>query len=488
MADLDLRFHTWRDDPSAPRHRSLWIEQALAKHPGLSAPFEGDAQADVCIIGGGFTGLWTAIRLREQSPSTSVTLLEADFCGAGASGRNSGGTGTWWGKLSALIRLVGRDEALTVLNASIQAVRDIEAFTQAHGIDCHLRHGPSVWAATAPAQVGAWELAFRAAETMGLQPPWRRLEPHELRRWFGECGPTLAGVVDEHGTWVHPALLARGLYRTAISMGVRIYERTPVTQVHGDATGLTVHTERGRLRTDQVVLAANAWMAHLPEFRPHIAVMSSDIVATDPIPEILKRHGLRERPNSVNSRMMLNYGGITSDGRVYLGRGGGSIAFNGRVTAKFDRSPKQMAEVEADFRYLYPELNDVPITTGWSGPVDRSTTGLPWFGRLKADTRVSYGIGYSGHGVGATALGGRILASLVLGRQDQWMAVGECLQHARRGSFPPEPVRYVGAHLVRAAVARKELAERERRQPSRLDKALAKLAPATISEFKPRPA
>lgn len=167
----------------------------------------------MCIVGGGFTGLWTAIRLREQEPTLSIAILEADFCGAGASGRNSGAIGNWWSKLPALIRLVGQEDALTLLHASIDAVHDVETFVARHDIDCALRRSAAVWSATAAVQIGAWDAAFAAAAQVGLQPPWRRLDEAELRRLYGHRGPTLAGVVDDHAVRAQPAQLARGRKR-----------------------------------------------------------------------------------------------------------------------------------------------------------------------------------------------------------------------------------------------------------------------------------
>jgi len=483
---LDLHMQRWRA-PTDSTPRAIWIEEALARGNALSPPLDFAGRYQVCIVGGGFTGLWTAIRLREQDPALSIAILEADFCGAGASGRNSGAIGSWWSKLPALIRLVGQDDAVTILKASVAAVQDVEDFVVSHRIDCALRRSAALWSATAPAQIGAWEAACAAAEQVGMQAPWRRLDQAQLRQFCGDRGPWLAGVVDEHALRVQPAMLARGLRAQALTMGIDIFERSPVTRISGRTDSLSVYTQQGRVACERLVLAANAWMAHLPEFHPHIAVVSSDIVATDPIPELLARRGMLRRPHGVNSRLMLNYGGITPDGRVYLGRGGGSIAFRGRIDRRFDYCPRQAAEVQADFRYLYPELDDVPITRAWAGPIDRATTGLPWFGRLEACSGVYYGIGYSGHGVGASALGGRILASMLLGKQDDWATVGQCLKRARRGRFPPEPVRFVGGHAVRAAVVRKEQAEREGRRPTRLDQALAALAPATISQARPAP-
>jgi len=303
---------------------------------------------------------------------------------------------------------------------------------------------------------------------------------------FGK-GPYLAGVVEDRVTRAQPAMLARGLRRVAINMGVDVFEQSPVEHISGEPDRLTVRTREGVITADRVVLAANAWMAHLPEFRPYVMVISSDIVITDPIPDLLEQHGFRNRPGGHNSRLMLNYGGITPDGRVYVGRGGGTLAFAARIGPAFDFSPKQAAEVTDDFRFLYPELRDVPIARAWAGPVDRSTTGLPWFGALEADARVHYAIGYTGHGVGASALAGRILAAAVLSHNDEWGSLADCFRRARQGRYPPEPLRYVAGRIVRASVARKERAERDGRTPWRIDKSLARLAPATISDFRKRP-
>lgn len=483
---LNLRFRPWRSSRPDERHRSVWIEQAFAREPGWAPRvLEGKQRADVCIVGGGFTGLWTAHRLRDLDPNLRIAIVEADACGSGASGRNSGAMGHWWTKLPALVRMIGAEDAQRVLRASIAILDDMHAFIGEHRIDCELRRVPSVWSATSPASVGAWNGVFRAAESLGLTPPYRVLSKDELRSMFGQ-GPYLAGVVEEGVTRLQPALLARGLRAAAIARGVEIFEHSPVSGIEGGANAITVHAGRGRIVADKVVLAANAWMAHLPEFRPSVVVVSSDIVITDPIPDLLDRLGMRNRPGGVNSRLMLNYGGLTPDGRVYVGRGGGTLAYDAHIGPEFDWSAKQAAEVEEDFRFLYPELREVPVARFWAGPVDRSTTALPWFGRLIEDERVHYAIGYSGHGVAASALGGRILASTLLGRNDEWTSLAECFQRARRGGYPPEPIRYLGGRLVRGAVARKERAEREGREPSAIDKKLAAFAPATITDTRKR--
>ncbi len=479
---MDFQFRPWRGPPKV---RSLWMDNALAREGG-GAPraFAGDATYDVCIVGGGFTGLWTAIRLREFDASMRIAIVEADLCGAGASGRNSGGTGHWWSKLPTLLKALGKEDATFLLNKSVSILDDMADFVAQNDIQCDLRRGSSTWTATSPAQLGAWNGMLKTAEKMGIEAPYTYLTKEQLREQFGS-GPYYAGIVEGGAMRVQPAFLARGLRKIALSRNIDIFENTPVTRIRSDAAGVTVETAQGRISAQQVVLAANAWMAHLPEFRSSVMVVSSDIIITGPIPEILQERGLANRPGSRNSRLMLNYGGKTPDGRVYLGRGGGTIAYDAHIGPEFDYSPKQAKEIEADFRYLYPELRDVPITRGWGGPIDRSTIGLPWFGQL-SDDRIHYAIGFAGHGVSATAVAGRAIAARIMQRTDDWTATADCLWRARQGSFPPEPIRYIGGHFVRAAVLRKELAENAGRKPSAVDTKLASLAPATVTDIATR--
>lgn len=479
--DIDLTFRPWQEPPGGTRPRSLWLKTALADEAGISVErLQGARKVDVCIIGGGFTGLWTANRLLEIAPGTEVAVVEADLCGTGASGRNSGGMGHWWSKLPSLVQRLGRDDAIFVLDKSVAILDDIAEFIAQHQIQCELRRGASVWTATSKAHVGAWDELLRLSEDLGLQAPYRVLDPSELQPMFGR-GPYYAGVVEDGAMRVQPARLAHGLRDVALRHGTTIFEKSPVSRVVSAAEGVIVETAEGKIIAQRVVMAANAWMAHMEPFRRSVMVISSDIIYTDPIPDVLKRHGLMNRPGSRNSQLMMNYGGRTPDGRLYLGRGGGTIAFNANIGPAFDYSPDQAAELEEDFRYLYPDLGDVRIAGGWAGPIDRSTTGLPFFGRL-TDPRVHYAIGYTGHGVAATAMAGHALAAMLAERSNDWTRLADCLQRARYGTFPPEPIRYLGGRVVRAGVLRKERAERGGREPAWLDARLAKLAPATMTD------
>ncbi|MBO9512542.1 MAG: FAD-dependent oxidoreductase [Variovorax sp.] len=487
---IDLQMQPWHAAPRPPTQTSVWVTEALAgENAAPPVPLQGDAAADICIVGGGFTAFWTALRLLEQAPSLSIAIVEAGLCGQGASGRNSGAIGHWWGRLPTLLRLLGKDDALRVLRASVDVLDDVRGFVAAHGIDCDLRLETSVWSTTYPSQAGAWLPMFKAAEAAGVAPPHRPLSAEDMRVLFGEA-PYYQGVAEDNALRVQPAKLLRALRRLALQRGVRVHEASPVGRITGEPAHVRVRTEHGSVRAGKVLLAANAWMAHLPEIRPFVAVTSSDLVVTAPIPELLKQRGLLQRPGGVNSRMMLNYGSLTPAGRVYLGRGGGSIAWGNRMGPAFDFSARMTAEVEQDFRYLYPELRDVPIAAAWSGPIDRSPTGLPWFARMAADPRVHYAVGFSGHGMGATALGGRVLASQLLEREDTWTELGALLARARSGWYPPEPIRFGAAHAIRRAVARRDEALHRGRTPSRLDARLAAMAMSSLPDrlrFAPAP-
>ncbi len=177
---------------------------------------------------------------------------------------------------------------------------------------------------------------------------------------------------------------------------------------------------------------------------------------------------------------MVDYYHVTRGGRVAFGKGGWGIALGGRIGAAFDRDARRARTVEASLRRYYPGLADVPVTHDWSGPIDRTPDSLPLLGRLGGLEHVVYGVGWSGNGVGPSAVGGKVLASLALGRDDEWANYPLVDRSAAR--FPPEPVRYLGAHVVRSAVARKERAEMRGDKASWLASRLARFAPAGIED------
>jgi putative aminophosphonate oxidoreductase len=460
--------------------RSLWLHEALADAD--DAPFlAGEERADVCLVGGGYTGLWCALGLKERAPELDVVLVEADVCGAGPSGRNGGFVLSWWAKFTTLEKRCGAEEAIRLARASAAAVADIGAFCDEHGIDAHYRPDGWLWTATNPAQVDAWKPTVDALAVHG-ERPFVELAPEEVADRAGSPRH-LAGVFEPSAATVQPALLARGLRRVALERGVRIFEHSPVTRLER-STQPRVRTPRGAVSAERVVLATGAWTVQVRELRRALVVVSSDIVATDPVPERLEEIGLRDGLCISDSRLLVHYYRTTRDGRLAFGKGGGTIALGGRIGRAFHGVSPHSTAVDAGFRAIYPQLADVAAPWSWTGPIDRSLDGMPFFGRLCGREDIVYGAGYSGNGVGPSFLGGRILASLALGVDDEWAGAG--LVGGPAGLFPPEPLRYVGGQAVRAAVARKERAEDEARRPSALAVGLARLAPAGLVPLKSR--
>ncbi len=454
------------------RHRSLWLQEALGDAPA-APPLMGAAKADVTIIGGGYVGLWTAIRIKEQDPACDVVVLEQDVCGGGASGRNGGLVLSWWPKLLSLVKLLGEEDALRVGRASETAVEELGLFCEAHTIDAHYRQDGLLWTATTEAQLGRWEGAVKLCEKLGVDA-FERLSPGDVSHRAGSPSH-LAGVLEAKAATVQPALLARGLRRVAGEMGVRIFEGTRVLSFSRELP-VAIRTDQGLLATEKLVIAANAWAAGIKELRNDIAVLSSDMVATAPIPKRLEKIGWTDGEGIMDSQMMLNYYRTTHDGRIAFGKGGWKVAFGGRIGNGFDRNPHWADQVIADLRRRYPMLADVPITHDWCGPIDRTLDGLPIIGRLGGHDHIFCGLGWSGNGVGPSVLAGRVLGSLALGKDDEWSH--NPLVDRTIGRFPPEPIRFAGAHVVREAVLRKELAEAHGKKPHRLAVQLAKLAPA----------
>ena len=403
--------------------------------------------------------------------------MERDICGGGASGRNGGFVLNWWTKLASLVSLCGEADALRVARGAEAAIDDIRAFCDEHGVDAHFRRGGSLWTATSAAQMGSWGPVLALCERLGVAP-FRRLGPEETARRAGS--PVHRdGVFDATAATVQPAALVRGMRRVALEKGVRIYENTEV-RTFSRGRPVVLRAERGTLTAEKLVIAANAWAAGIRELSRALVAITSDMVLTAPIPDRLREIGWTGGECITDSEMMVDYYHATREGRIAFGKGGWGIALGGRIGPAFDRDAQRARTVEADLRRTYPMLADVPVTHDWCGPIDRTRNSLPLLGRFAKAPHIAYGVGWSGNGVGPSVIGGRVLASLVLERDDDWSR--HPLIGRMAGSFPPEPIRFLGAHVVRGAVARKERAEIAGRKPSPIDEALSKLAPAGVED------
>ena len=445
-----------------------WQSGDARWQPHDLVPLTSTEHADVCIVGGGFTGLWTALSTKRLAPDADVVLIEREYCGAGASGRNGGWVNGWDKSLPQLVSRFGRDAALWLLDASRGSVTDIRDTVRDAGIDCDFAMEGGLIAAASPAQAKALRATADAARDLGRDDLIRILGKDEAQAM---CGSPLAeaGELILHAGSVQPALLAQGLRQLAVEAGVRVYEATPMLSLDRTLPAV-VKTPSGAVVADKVVLAAGAWLALFPELRRTIFIIPSHMVATAPSPEVLDRLGwVKGRPFS-DGRTAVHYAQRTGDDRLAFGRGGGRLGFGGRVIPEHFHDRHEIQEIVADMHALLPATRDLAVEWRWGGPVDRTQHGLPWVGTVGPHANVHYGVGYSGNGVAPSNLIGRTLASVALGLRDDY-ALSPLVSDPPT-YLPPEPFRSVGARAVRSAIERCEVVEDQGRRPDPVSRLL----------------
>jgi glycine/D-amino acid oxidase-like deaminating enzyme len=441
------------DRPSvAPGDRpAWWLDNAPPDPP--ASPLVGALEADVAIVGGGYTGLWTALTLKERDPALDVALLEAEFCGFGPSGRNGGFLESFWPGLARLRERVGDEAALAVARASTGVFPAVRAL----GDDVWLRESGMLLVSTTPSQDAAVERAVEAAASLGAQEEAVRLSSDEVAARCSSPRFRCAAHFRSAGT-VQPGALVRALRRAALAGGVQLHEGTRATRVED---GL-VETNGGRVRASEVVVATNAWATGWRPAGRHLTNFGSYVVLTEPVPDALVKIGWTGGEAIVDGRMFVHYFRTTEDQRVLMGSGSGPIGFAGRVDRRFTHDAPSAARAERGLRQLLPALGAARVERAWGGPIDVSADHLPFFGTVPG-TRIHFGAGYSGNGVGPSWLGGQILASLVLGTADEWTRLP--LVTRRVPLFPPEPIRRLGGGLVRWGILSVEEAEESGRPP-----------------------
>ena len=224
--------------------------------------------------------------------------------------------------------------------------------------------------------------------------------------------------------------------RVALQKGVRIYEHTPATEILRGRPPV-VRTPLGAIVADKVVLATNAWMCSLPEIRRAVLPMSSDMIATAPIPERLQEIGWTSGQPVGDSHMMVHYYRTTRDGRIAFGKGGCSHVFMGQIGPELEDPGARVQRTVRSFNRIYPMLTDVPITHTWTGPIDRSETNSLFFGHLDGTPDIIYGVGYSGTGVAPSYVSGHVLASTALDLRDEWQ--DSPINRGPRSLYPVRP-------------------------------------------------
>ena len=431
------------------------------------APLDGDLDADVAIIGAGFTGLWTAYYLARADPGLRVVVLEKEVAGFGASGRNGG----WCSALfpaswSGVAKEHGAQVARNFAAVMRDAVDEVIRVAGTEGIDAHIVKGGTVIAARTPVQLG--RARAYAADSGLWDDEVHLLDAAETAQRVRIEG-ALGGTWTPHCAAVHPARLVRGLAEAVERRGVRICEATGATAI---APG-SVTTSRGTVRARFVVRATEGFTATLSGQRRAVAPVYSLMVATEPLSAaVWDEIGLAGRETFSDFRHLIIYGQRTADGRLAFGGRGAPYHFASAVKPGFDRDDRTHAALVRLLGELFPAAAGARITHRWGGPL-----GIPrdWYASVGLDTGtgLAWAGGYVGDGVGTANLAGRTLADLLTGRSTALTRLPWVGHRSPR--WEPEPLRWLGVNAGLRAMTFADAEERLTRRSSLAARAFGRL-------------
>jgi glycine/D-amino acid oxidase-like deaminating enzyme len=424
---------------------SLWHDSLPEGDPARRPPLDGTVEADVVIVGAGYTGLWSAYYLSRHDPTLSIVVVEAEIAGFGASGRNGGwASGEFSMPTDSWIERHGRGAVAEQFRAIWDSVDEIGRVAASEGIDCHYVKGGSINLATSPAQLERMRHELAGNRELGFgESDFALLDAAETRLRV-RSDKALASVYTPHCAAIHPARLARGLAEVVERRGVRIFEGTRAESIE---PGM-VRTDRGTVKAPTVLRCLEAFGALMPGERRSIAPIYSLMIATEPLPnDVWDEIGLEGRETFHDGRHLVIYGQRTADNRFAFGGRGAPYHFGSAIEPEFERDPDTHASIIQTLRWLFPVVADAKVTHTWGGAV-----GMPrdWTSSVRFDpvSRIGAAGGYVGAGVTPSNLAGRTLADLVLGRTTDrtrlpW--VGHVSPH-----WEPEPLRWVGINIGRA--------------------------------------
>jgi glycine/D-amino acid oxidase-like deaminating enzyme len=437
--------------------------RSLGGPPPARAPLAGPREADVAIVGAGYTGLWTAYYIKRACPSLEVAVLEREVAGFGASARNGGWvSGFFSGPARTYERRGGREGYVALQRAMFATVQEIARVIDAHAIDAALVPGGALTVALDDAQAQRLRDDLERSRAHGLdEHDLRELSPgelHERVRIAGARGATFS----PHVSRVHPAKLLTGLAATVEGLGVRIYERTPVSAIRPHEA----LTSAGTVRARWVVRATEGYTAGLPGLRRVLAPVNSSMIVTEPLaPSVWAEIGWSGCEVIADGAHAFVYLQRTEDGRIAIGGRGvpyrfGSRTDNDGVTAQ--QTVDQLREIVTRF---FPAAKDVRIDHAWSGVL-----GVPrdWCASVDADpsSGLAWAGGYVGEGVAAANLAGRTLRDLILGERTERTTLPWVGRRPRR--WEPEPVRWASIRTIYSLYREADRIERRTQRPSQL--------------------
>ena len=372
------------------------------------------------IVGGGFTGLSTALALRRAG--VDVVVLEREFCGFGASGRNAGHLTPTIGKdLPTLLLMYGEERTAAIVRFADHCVRRTEAMLAEHGIDCDYAPTGNVMAVVHPKQEKRLRRASEVARKVGA--PLEFLEPSAMRA-RGLPSSFLSGVLEGAGGTLDPGKLVLGLRRAALAAGVRIHEDTAVTEVTTGASPV-VRTARGTVRAERVVMATNAWTREIGPPGNRIVPLYVTLFETEPLSDrqLAALGGWPRREGVYTAHEVLESYRLTAGRTIIGGSKMPRYVWGGRPGAHGGPDARCQSIVVRGFRDRFPELVELPIARFWGGWIAVTLNFLPSIGALGSDGRLWHALGYNGHGVAQATAVGEILADGITGKDNEWARV-----------------------------------------------------------------
>jgi len=414
---------------------SYWLA-ALGEPEAVRAPLPGDRDVDVAIVGAGYTGLWTAYYLAQADPTLRIAVIEAQYAGFGASGRNGGWcSGLFPVGVGALARRHGREQAVAMHRALAETVDEVGRAAAAEGIDCSYAKGGTIALARSAVQLRRAEAEAAEAQEYGLDVTL--LDAAGAREKCGAAG-VLGGTFSPDCASLQPAALVRGLAAAVERRGVAIHEGTRALRLSRGA----VRTDHGTVRADVVVRALEGYTAALAGHRRTLAPVYSLMIATEPLPaDVWERIGLARRETFTDHRHLIVYGQRTADDRLAFGGRGAPYHFGSRVRPAYDREPGVFAALRKALTDLFGI--DPPIAYRWGGPL-----GIPrdWMPSVGLADGLAWAGGYVGDGVAAANLAGRTLADLITGTDSERTRLPWTGHRSR--AWEPEPLRWLGINAA----------------------------------------
>ncbi|MGN6501909.1 MAG: NAD(P)/FAD-dependent oxidoreductase [Pseudolysinimonas sp.] len=445
-------------------YRDLSFWHATAGDLTPRAGLDGDTDADVAIVGGGLTGLWTAWYLLRRDPGLRVLVLEKEIAGFGASGRNGGWASALFPRSAAsLARTHGRDAAIAMRRAMVDTVDEVGRAAAEAGIDIDYAKGGTIDYARSPVQLAAARAEVEEARSYGVD----RLELWDATRV--RAAGALGALYDPACARIHPAKLVRGLARAVESLGARIAEQTEVLSYRPGR----VETARGSVTCDRIIVATEGYGATMRATHRRVLPLYSLMIATEPLPDDLwDEIGIAHGQTFADFRHLVIYGQRTADNRFAFGGRGARYHWGSVIKPDYDRVPRVFAHLQRTLGELFPAVRDAAVTHRWGGPL-----GVPrdWHATASYDpaTRIGWAGGYVGDGLSTTNLAGRTLADLVTGTDSDLTRL-PWVNH-RSPSWEPEPLRFAGANAGMLAMQFADIEERVTCRPSLIARVMGPL-------------